>query len=247
MNAHHKIILPILIVLLISCFFRMASAAPWQGFVDRSSQLRTDTFSFTGSNPEAYDSNENYYDGDFADFDGDGLMDRGLGARYGLLKNTGDGFMTPYSGPNLVNFLFRGWVPGWGEDAFQWADVDNDGDMDILQGGNGEPFTLQINAGGRFRTKWVKTSNASALNIVNIDIDKDGDVDLAVAHSFCSDITCGHGCPETNCAGSWPKEFHLWVNDGAGNFTDQTAARGFANLGTNLICVVVAGDVDGDG
>jgi hypothetical protein len=240
-----KSIVVTLSALLILSFSHPSMAADWGGLIDRSSQLRTDTFSFTGSNSEAYDSNENYYDGDFADFDGDGLMDRGLGARYGLLKNTGDGFMTPYSGPNLVNFLFRGWVPGWGEDAFQWADVDNDGDLDVLQGGNGEPFTLQINAAGRFRTKWTKTG--SALSIVNIDIDKDGDVDLAVAHSFCSDVTCGHGCPETNCAGTWPKEFRLWLNDGAGNFTDVSAARGFSNFGTNLICGVAAGDVDGDG
>lgn len=225
----------------------LAHAAPWGGFLDRSTNLLTRTFSFTGTIPEAYDGNENYYDGDFADFDGDGMMDRGLGARYGLLKNKGSGFMTPYAGPNLVNYLFRGVLNnGWGEDAFQWADVDNDGDLDIFQGGNGEPFILQINAAGRFRTKWTKSG--SALNIVNIDIDKDGDVDLAVAHAFCSDALCGHGCPDENCqGGSWPKQFFIWVNDGAGNFTDQTAARGFANFGTNLIVGVVAGDVDADG
>ena len=238
------------IVLLVSVVFPMMSfAAGWPGFIDRSAELRTDVFSFTGIKAEAYDSNENYYDGDFADFDGDGQMDRALGARFGLLKNMGEGRMTPYAGPTLVNYLFRGLSPGWGEDAFQWADVDNDGDLDIFQGGNGEPFTLQINAAGRFRTKWVKTSNASALNIVNIDIENDGDVDLAVAHAFCSDVRCGHGCPEDDCqgVGNWPKQFHLWVNDGNGNFTDQAATRGFPpNFGTNLIVGVVAGDVDND-
>lgn len=218
----------------------------WSGLVDRSSDLRTSTFSFTGTIPEAYDNNENYYDGDMGDFDGDGVMDRALGARYGLLKNTGGGRMTPYASAGLVNYLFRGVSPGWGEDAFQWADVDNDNDLDILQGGNGEPFTLQINSAGRFRTKW--TRSGSALNIVNTDIEKDGDVDLIVAHSFCSDVSCGHGCPETNCTSTFPKEFRLWVNDGTGNFTDQTTSRGFpANFGTNLIVGVASGDVDNDG
>ena len=222
------------------------AAASWEGFVDKAVPLRTITFTFGAANPEAFDSNENYYDGDFADFDGDGFMDRGLGSRYGLLKNTGAGFMTPFAGAKYVNFLFRGFQPGWGEDAFQWADVDADGDLDIIQGGNGEPFTLQINQAGRFRTKWVKSG--SALNIVNIDIERDGDVDLAVAHAFCSDALCGHGCPEGDCqGGTWPKEFHLWVNDGAGNFNDQANSRGLGNLGADLIVGIVAGDVDNDG
>lgn len=233
-------------MLLLLCGKVASAQTTWQGLVDRSAALRTDRFSFTGTISEAYDGNENYYDGDMADFDGDGLMDRGLGARFGLLKNTGGGLMTPYAGTNLVGYLFRGVSPGWGEDAFQWADVDNDNDLDILQGGNGEPFTLQINSAGRFRTKWIKTG--SALNIVNTDLEKDGDVDLVVAHSFCSDISCGHGCPETNCTSNFPKEFRIWVNDGAGNFTDQTTSRGFtANYGTNLIVGVVSGDVDNDG
>ena len=236
------------LTLLILAAFQVVqiAAAPWAGFVDKAAQLRTETFTFGPANPEAFDSNENYYDGDFADFDGDGLMDRGLGSRYGLLKNTGAGFMTPFAGAKYVNYLFRGLQPGWGEDAFQWADVDGDGDLDIVQGGNGEPFTLQINQAGRFRTKWTKSG--SALNIVNIDIERDGDVDLAVAHAFCSDALCGHGCPEEDCqGGSWPKEFHLWVNDGAGNFTDQANTRGLSNLGADLIVGIVAGDVDKDG
>src|SRR5688572_31817590 len=133
------------VLLLFSIQSLQINAAPWAGFVDKAVEFRTDSFTFGPANPEAFDSNENYYDGDFADFDGDGLMDRGLGSRYGLLKNMGAGFMTPFAGPKYVNYLFRGFQPGWGEDAFQWADVDGDGDLDIIQGGNGEPFTLQIN------------------------------------------------------------------------------------------------------
>lgn len=227
----------------------LAHAAPWGGFLDRSANLLTSTFSFTGTaNPAAGDSNENYYDGDMGDADGDGWMDRALIARYGLLLNTGGGFMTPAANTIIGGTYRYGDKDGVGNDAAQWADVDNDGDLDILQGGNGETLTLQINAGlGRFTTKPIPS--VSALNIVNLDIDRDGDVDLAIAHSFCSDLLCGHGCPEANCAGgNWPKQFNLFLNDGNGTFSNVTTARGFPNnFGTNLIVGLVTGDVDNDG
>jgi hypothetical protein len=234
-----------------SCFVVTAvrvHAATWNGFIDVSTNLLTQNFSFTGTtNPAAGDSNENYYDGDMADFDGDGWHDRALIARYGLLLNTGGGIMSPVAN-TIVGGTYRfGDKDGVGNDGVQWVDVDNDGDLDVIQGGNGETLTLQINAGlGRFTTKPIPT--VSALNIVNIDIDRDGDVDLAIAHSFCSDVACGHGCAETNCAGTWPKQFALYLNDGNGNFSNVTTARGFPNnFGTNLIVGLVAGDVDGDG
>lgn len=226
-------------------------AAPWTGFADLSTNLLTRNVSFTGAtNPAAGDSNENYYDGDMGDFDGDGWMDRALIARYGLLFNTGDGIMTPVANTIAGGTYRFGDKDGVGNDATQWADVDNDGDLDILQGGNGETLTLQINAGlGRFTTKPIPS--VSALNIVNIDIDRDGDVDLAIAHAFCSDLQCGHGCPEAGCGpgiGVWPKQFNLFLNDGNGNFSNVTAARGFINnFGTNLIMGLTAGDVDNDG
>jgi len=248
MKANRKKFAASLAALLFLLHLPLAGAAPWAGFIDRSTNLMTSTFSFTGtSNPAAGDNNENYYDGDMGDFDGDGWMDRALIARFGLLLNTGGGFMTPVANTIAGGTYRFGDKDGVGNDAAQWADVDNDGDLDILQGGNGETLTLQINAGlGRFTTKPIPS--VSALNIVNIDIDWDGDVDLAIAHSFCSDLACGHGCAETNCAGSWPKQFNLFLNDGNGNFSNVTAARGFSsNFGTNLIVGLVAGDVDNDG
>jgi len=238
----------IIIAALLLLFAASSHAAVWGGFLDRSTNLMTFNFSFTGTtNPAAGDSNENYYDGDMGDSDGDGWMDRALIARYGLLLNTGGGFMTPAANTIAGGTYRFGDKDGVGNDAAQWADVDNDGDLDILQGGNGETLTLQINAGlGRFTTKPIPS--VSALNIVNIDLDKDGDVDLAIAHSFCSDVACGHGCAETNCAGTWPKQFALYLNDGNGNFSNVTTARGFPNnFGTNLIVGLVAGDVDNDG
>lgn len=241
-----------LLSLLTSCLILAPTArvraATWNGFIDVSTNLLTQNFSFTGTtNPAAGDSNENYYDGDMGDFDGDGWHDRALIARYGILLNTGGGIMSPVANTIGGGTYRFGDKDGVGNDGVQWVDVDNDGDLDVIQGGNGETLTLQINSGlGRFTTKPIPT--ISALNIVNIDIDRDGDVDLAIAHSFCSDVACGHGCAETNCAGTWPKQFGLYLNDGNGNFSNVTTARGFPNnFGTNLIMGVAAGDVDNDG
>lgn len=221
----------------------------WQGFTDRNAELKTAAYDFGA----AGGGNENYYDGDMGDFDGDGAIDRALISRYGLLHNLAGGVMAPVStqklgrppnsSPSPTGYLFGDEV-AIGNDAVQWADIDGDGDLDSIQGGNGEPFTVQANRRGRFSIK--KKYSGSALNIVSIDLERDGDVDLAAAHSFCSDALCGHGCPEQNCqGGSWPKEFHLWVNDGTGNFTDQAVQRGL-NLGADLIVGIAAGDVDGD-
>jgi len=223
------------------------ASAQWTGFNDTSTTLQTSTFSFIGTNAAAGDTNENYYDGDMGDIDGDGWMDRSLIARYGLLLNTGGGMMTPVANTVTGGTLRFGDKDGVGNDAAQWADVDNDGDFDIIQGGNGEALVLQINAAGRFSGKPIPS--VSALNIVNTDLEKDGDVDLVIAHSFCSDALCGHGCPDSSCTGgTWPKQFNILRNDGTGVFTNVTVAAGFpANFGEKLIIGPVSGDVDGDG
>ncbi len=226
-----------LLVGLVSLVALAPSARAWDGFVDQSQVLNTASFSFTGSNPNAGTSNENYYDADMADFDGDGLADRIAGSRYGFLFNTGGGLMVPAR--QYTGYLLRGdpGASGWGEDAMQSADMDGDGDLDALAGGNGEPLTLQWNRAGRFSTGFVITSgNHSALNIVNTDLERDGDVDLVVAHAFCSDSPCGG-----------PVDFALFQNDGAGNVTEVSVARGLDFGGTAYITGVVSGDVDGDG
>ncbi|MEZ0312914.1 MAG: FG-GAP-like repeat-containing protein [Myxococcota bacterium] len=215
----------------------LASTAPahaqtaWPGFISLGDELRTDTFKFTGSNPEAVNTNENYYDGDFADLDGDGLPDRALGSRYGLLFNTGGGVMTTFAG--RTGFLLRGMsgAAGWGEDMFQWLDADNDGDFDVLSGGNFEPLVLQTNRAGKFSTKWSKTGGGtSAIHVTLTDIERDGDVDFVVIDGA-----------------QFAKNIGLWVNDGAGNFTREDAARGLSSLDGKGLEGSVAGDIDNDG
>lgn len=211
-----------------------ALAAPWQGFVDKSDALRTDRFNFQGTQAEAGDTNENYYDGDFGDFDGDGRLDRGMISRYGLLWNTGDGTMVPVANTVGGSTYRFGDKDAIGNDAVIWADIDGDGDLDSIMGGNGEAFTCQTNQASRFSIKW-QHGGSSAKRIIKIDLERDGDVDLVAAGTFCLTRNCGQ-----------PDDFTVWVNDGMGNVTDQTVARGL-DYSTGLIAGVAAGDVDGDG
>ena len=210
------------------------ASAQWMGFSDESTSLMTATFPFFGSNPEA-GGNENYYDGDLGDFDGDGLPDRLLGARYGLLFNTGGGLMVPIR--RYVGHLLRGdpGAGGWGEDAMALIDVDGDGDLDAISGGNGEPLSCQLNNGWRWSTLW-STGGRSALNIVPTDLEGDDDVDLLVAHSFCIERSCGG-----------PVSFRVLVNDGAGNYTDATTSSGLGLAAGEQIVGVVSADLDDDG
>ena len=193
-----------------------APAAPWQGLTDKSDELRTDRFDFaTGG------CNCNYYDGDFDDMDGDGYSDRALFSKYHFLWNSDDGVMLPARAQ--VNF-----VGNQNHDAAQWADVDNDGDPDLVSAGNGEGITVQINSGARFSRR--DSYSGSGLQIVNTDVNKDGFVDLVVVSDFGGNST----------------DFQLLVNDGHGHFTNQAVQRGLP-FKTDFIGGAVSGDVDGDG
>ncbi len=209
-------------------------AAPWAGFTDQSDPLRTDRFNFQGAQAEAGDTNENYYDGDFGDFDGDGRLDRGMISRYGLLWNTGDGTMIPVANTVTGATYKFGDKDAIGNDAVAWADIDGDGDLDSIMGGNGEAFTCQANQATRFSIKW-QHANSSAKRIVKIDLERDGDVDLIASGVFCLTRNCGQ-----------PDDFTVWANDGTGTMSDVTAARGL-DYSTALAAGVAAGDVDGDG
>ena len=211
-----------------------AASAQWAGFEDRSGERSVDRYDFG----TAGGSNENYYDGDMGDFDGDGRIDRAVISRFGLLYNAGGGVMLPVStqpngtvppngSPSLTGYLFGDEVR-IGNDAVQFVDLDGDGDLDVIQGGNGEPLVVQTNLGGRFAV--TERLSGSAVQIVNTDLERDGDVDLIVACWFPSG----------------PDDFSVFVNDGTGALTDEAAARG-ADLRGNEIMGVASGDVDRDG
>jgi hypothetical protein len=111
------------------------------------------------------------------------------------------------------------------------ADLDGDGDLDLVVGtAGGEPQRVLINDGaGRFADQTAARTpsfaNHSTLTLVAADLDGDGDLDLVGAGSGWS---------------SW-----AWRNDGTGHFTD--AAASWIPGAPHSAEVVAVGDVDGDG
>ncbi|MFT7513746.1 MAG: hypothetical protein ACI9QL_002960 [Candidatus Omnitrophota bacterium] len=219
---------------LIPLFLASTGVAQWNGFVDQSTILRTDTFSFGGTNPEAGDSNENYYDGDFGDFDHDGRLDRAVISRYGLLWNAGGGVMMPVANTIPGGTYQFGDKDRIGNDATVWVDFNNDGWEDTVQGGNSEPLTFQVNNKGRFTL--LPKKSGSAREIRKIDLENDGDVDLLITSTFCFTRSCG-----------LPVDFKVWQNDGNGDFTEVTVAAGLSVYRDERLTDVQVGDLDLDG
>ncbi|MGE0784604.1 MAG: FG-GAP-like repeat-containing protein [Sandaracinaceae bacterium] len=215
---------------------RGARAQTWLGFVDFPSMPGTETsrYTFAGS-VEGESSEEAFYTGDLGDFDGDGWLDRLLGARYGLLLNRGDGAMVPVRAE--VGLRVRGDAGAWeyGDRAMVFVDVDGDGDLDVVSGGIDAELVVQENHAWRFDVM-SEARGHSALSIVPTDLERDGDVDLVVSCSACIDGACGG-----------PVDFDVLVNDGTGRFVDEAGARGLALPPGWFVVGAVSGDLDGDG
>jgi enediyne biosynthesis protein E4 len=133
--------------------------------------------------PEA--QNHNLLNGSglaLGDFDADGWTDIflcNLNGRSALFRNLGGwrfADVTAQAGLNLTNQLARGAV---------FADVDGDGDLDLLVTFSGKGARLYLNDGqGRFtdaqRTELIAETGSTSLALG--DIDGDGDLDLYVAN-----------------------------------------------------------------
>ena len=159
------------------------------------------------------------------DLNGDGHQDIFLVGAKGqsgqLLLHFGNGKLKPKSQNDLrldANFE---------DTAAAFADVDGDGDLDLLIGSGGnqvdeaarESLRLYQNDG---RGNFSKISILSLSNINNIsaiapfDVDADGDLDLVVTSRSIVGVY-----------GMRPKQFFL-ENLGGGNFTDQTQDKAIA-------------------
>ncbi len=115
--------------------------------------------------------------------------------------------------------------------ANAFADIDQDGDLDLFVGFNGTPNRLYLNTGGTFRDIAVEAGVADARATRAAawsDIDADGDPDLLLG------FTPGAG-----------PVLRLYRNDGA-RFTDITAAGGLT-VETGAVRQPAFLDVDGDG
>ncbi|WP_309670247.1 FG-GAP-like repeat-containing protein [Gemmatimonas sp.] len=115
--------------------------------------------------------------------------------------------------------------------ANAFADIDQDGDLDLFVGFNGTPNRLYVNNGGTFRDIAAEAGVADARATRAAawsDVDADGDPDLLLG------FTPGAG-----------PVLRLYRNDGA-HFTDITAASGLT-VETGAVRQPAFIDVDGDG
>ena len=174
------------------------------------------------------------------DLDGDGDLDivfangGGFGSattpqRQRIYINNGSGVFTDESGPRIGALAARC-------RGVELGDIDNDGDLDMIfaQDFNAQP-ALYLNNGAGFFTKVTATQlpqiTLSSSRAQFGDIDNDGDLDIYITSGTTSRFTCG--------------QYRVWVNDGNGFYTDETASRHpIANVCNNMDCIF--GDIDND-
>uniref|UniRef100_UPI0034DFBD61 FG-GAP-like repeat-containing protein n=1 Tax=Candidatus Thiodubiliella endoseptemdiera TaxID=2738886 RepID=UPI0034DFBD61 len=130
-----------------------------------------------------------------ADIDGDGDLDLVVGEFYGTLKyyqNTGTIFNPAYEvktgGSNPFNSIDVGYFS-----APTLADIDGDGDLDLVVGENDGTLKYYQNTGTTSNPAYeVKTGGSNPFNSIDVgdfstptlaDIDGDGDLDLVVGES----------------------------------------------------------------
>ena len=109
------------------------------------------------------------------------------------------------------------------------GDIDGDGDLDLVEGNQGENRVYE-NVGGDFRIVDPTFAKARTTSVALGDLDGDGDLDLVQGNAAPS-ISTGALAGE-------PDQVH--ENDGSGNF------RLVQQLGSELTGAVVLADLDGD-
>jgi len=164
------------------------------------------------------------------DLDGDGDLDLvSAGSDYGELVEEDGLFLNDGRG----NFAYAspGRLPAVLDDthALALADVDRDGDLDVLLGNLRQQSRLLLNDGSATFTDVTTTHLPAAsdptTSLAFGDVDGDGDLDLVL--------------------GNLGAQSRLWLNDGSGRFVDATGSRLPALVRETR--AVVLGDVDGDG
>jgi VCBS repeat protein len=181
-------------------------------------------------------------DVDLVDVDGDGDLDlfiaEGTDSAAGrpnrLLLNDGRGLFTDVSLTHLPPAVANSTKADFG-------DLDGDGDLDAIVANLG-PEQLLINDGtGRFLDRSaaqlpppLPLFQDITADVHLADVDGDGDLDALLSNEnpFNPSPTGG-------------AQNRLWINDGTGRFSDQTAAR--LPAATDQTAAMLPGDIDGDG
>jgi len=170
-----------------------------------------------------------------ADYDGDGFVDlyavRGLIGPNLLFRNRGDGTFEEVGAAAGVA------ITGERSSGPSFADVDGDGLLDLLVGGvQGTLPRLFRNLGGgvfaELPTGFAALGSRNTFSTAFGDPDRDGDLDAFLSH---------WGAPGPSG--------HLWLNDGAGSFTDGDAATGIGSAfaASDYSFTPRFTDIDGDG
>ena len=174
------------------------------------------------------------------DLDNDGDLDiifangGGFGSpttvqRQRIYINNGNGVFTDESNTRLGAFAGRC-------RGVELGDIDNDGDLDIIfaQDFEAQP-TLFVNDGAGFFTN-VTVAQLPQINLSSSraqfgDIDNDGDLDIYITSGTGNRFGCD--------------QYRVWVNDGAGFYTDETLTRHpIGNVCSNTDCIFA--DIDND-
>jgi hypothetical protein len=142
--------------------------------------------------------------------------------------NDGSGIFTDESAARLA---FSGLARG-----AELGDIDDDGDLDLIlaQDFNRQPKLFTNNGSGFFTDVTATQLPLPALSSSRAqfgDIDNDGDLDLYLTNGDGSRFGCD--------------QYKIYVNDGLGAFTDETAARHpIEDVCNNMDCLF--GDIDND-
>lgn len=197
---------------------------------------------FTHADDPAWEAADNPFSGSaWGDVDHDGDLDAFISTQHGrpdvFYRNLGGGRFaredlgdaTTTAGSNFTS---------------TWADVDQDGDLDLTAGGPtlepGQPILHYRNDGGRFvRVTGVAIENglSNPGAVIWADFDNDVDPDMLVANS---DVQRRSAMDAAEFEST-----QLYRNDGAWSFA-RTEGQGFSDL-AYAGATIATGDIDNDG